>query len=78
MHAGSLPNVLVGHNTNEEPDGDMWGILNKVCICHSGLRPGGYELGCFMLVGAANLPLLMSLSISFYLEYRKSWGLGAC
>ena len=29
MHVGSLPDVLVGRNTNKEPAGGMWGILNK-------------------------------------------------
>ena len=30
MHVGSLPDVLVGRNTNKEPAGGMWGILNKI------------------------------------------------
>jgi hypothetical protein len=30
MHVGFLSDVLVGRNTNKEPAGGMWGILNKI------------------------------------------------
>ena len=34
MHVGSLPDVLVGPNTYEEPARGMWGIFNQNMKCN--------------------------------------------